>query len=58
MNIWVDAQLSPSIDEWIVKEFSIEAKALRDLGLRDAEDEEIFMAARKQENIISTFKRH
>lgn len=52
MIIWVDAQLSPAIAEWIVKEFSIEAKAIRDIGLRDAEDEEIFIAARKLESII------
>ena len=52
MIIWIDAQLSPAIAEWIIKEFSIEAKALRDMGLHDAGDEEIFEAARKQENII------
>ena len=42
MTIWVDAQLSPSIAEWLAKEFSIEARALRDIGLRDAEDEKFF----------------
>ena len=52
MTIWVDSQLSPVIAEWLAKEFSIEAKALRDIGLRDAEDEEIFYAARKHEQVI------
>jgi predicted nuclease of predicted toxin-antitoxin system len=48
MTIWVDAQLSPSIATWITNALSIEAIALRDLGLRDAEDPEIFEAAKVQ----------
>lgn len=52
MTIWVDAQLSPSIAEWLAKEFSIEARALRDIGLRDAEDEEIFSEARRRGQVI------
>ncbi|CAN5856439.1 hypothetical protein BH20ACI4_BH20ACI4_24240 [soil metagenome] len=43
MEIWVDAQLSPAIVFWIENNFSVKAVALRDLGLRDAEDEEIFL---------------
>ena len=46
MIIWVDAHLSPSIATWITQTFSITALALRDVGLRDAEDEEIFTAAK------------
>ena len=48
MTIWVDAHLSPAIAAWITSTFGIEAIALRDLGLRDAEDPEIFEAARAQ----------
>lgn len=44
MKIWVDAQLSPAIVAWITAEFGVEAKALRDLGLRDATDTQIFVS--------------
>ena len=44
MTIWVDAHLSPAIATWITT-FGITALALRDVGLRDAEDPEIFEAA-------------
>ncbi|MCL6750429.1 DUF5615 family PIN-like protein [Nostoc sp. CCCryo 231-06] len=46
MMIWVDAHLSPAIATWITITFGITALALRDVGLRDAEDPEIFEAAR------------
>lgn len=46
MTIWIDAQLSPAIAVWISRKFAINALAIRDLGLRDAEDEEIFLAAK------------
>ncbi len=42
MIIWVDAHLSPSIATWITTTFGVTALALRDLGLREAEDLEIF----------------
>ena len=48
MKIWTDAQLSPTIAKWIDEEFDVEAKAVRDLGLRDASEPEIFEAARRQ----------
>jgi predicted nuclease of predicted toxin-antitoxin system len=54
MTIWVDAHLSPAIAAWIVKTFGIPAFALRDLGLRDAEDPEIFEAAKNQDVIFMT----
>jgi len=54
MTIWVDAHLSPAIAAWITSEFGITAVALRDIGLRDAEDAEIFEAARIQEVIVIT----
>jgi predicted nuclease of predicted toxin-antitoxin system len=54
MTIWVDAQLSPSIATWITNALSIEAITLRDLGLRDAEDPEIFEAAKVQKAIVMT----
>lgn len=54
MTIWVDAQLSPAIAVWLKDSFAIHAIALRDLGLRDAEDEEIFQRARKDNVVIMT----
>lgn len=54
MTIWVDAQLSPAIAEWISVSFSVAAVALRDLGLRDAADREIFYAARNAPAILLT----
>ena len=54
MTIWVDAHLSPAIATWMTSTFGVEAIALRDLGLRDAEDPEIFEAAKAQEAIVMT----
>lgn len=54
MTIWVDAQLSPAIATWIASTFGITALALRDVGLRDAEDHEIFAAAKDQGIIFIT----
>lgn len=54
MIIWVDAHLSPAIATWINRTFGITAFALRDVGLRDAEDHEIFQAAKAQAVIFIT----
>ena len=54
MTIWVDAHLSPAIANWITNTFGVEAVALRDLSLRDAEDPEIFEAAKAQQAIVMT----
>lgn len=47
MIFWLDAQLPPRIAVWLAARFGIEAHAVRDLGLRDAPDREIFAAARR-----------
>lgn len=54
MTIWVDAHLSPTIAIWITNTFGVTAVALRDIGLRDAEDPEIFEAAKVQGVILMT----
>lgn len=54
MIIWVDTHLSPAIATWITIKFGITALALRDVGLRDAEDLEIFEAAKAQGVIFIT----
>jgi predicted nuclease of predicted toxin-antitoxin system len=53
-TIWIDAHLSPAIATWITSTFEVTAVALRDLGLRDAEDPEIFAAAKAQNVIFMT----
>jgi predicted nuclease of predicted toxin-antitoxin system len=53
-TIWIDAHLSPAIATWITDTFGVTALALRDLGLRDAEDPEIFEAAKAQGVIFMT----
>ena len=45
MRVWVDAQLSPRIAQWLSAHFAVEATPVRDLGLREASDERIFDAA-------------
>ncbi len=52
--ILVDAQLSPAIAAWITREFSVEAVALRDLGLRDADDRQVFELGRQRQAVILT----
>lgn len=54
MTVWIDAHLSPAIATWINNTFGITAFALRDVGLRDAEDPEIFEAAKAQGIILMT----
>ena len=54
MTIWIDAQMSPAIAAWVSGNFPVGAVAVRDLGLRDAEDEEIFQAARRENAIVMT----
>ena len=54
MIIWVDAQLPPAIAAWITENHGVTAVAVRDLGLRDATDQEIFTAAQAQRIIVLT----
>ena len=54
MRIWIDAQLSPRIASWISDNFDYQAVPIRDLGLRDSEDIEIFNSARDEVAIVLT----
>jgi len=54
MTIWVDAQMSPAIATWISSNYAVRAIAIRDLGLRDAEDKKIFEAARQEAAVVMT----
>jgi predicted nuclease of predicted toxin-antitoxin system len=52
--IWVDAHISPAVAKWIVAEIGHPAQPVRELGLRDAKDKEIFAAARQANAIVMT----
>lgn len=54
MTIWVDAQLSPRLACWLSERFEVNALPVRDVGLRDASDTEIFEAARSENAIVIT----
>lgn len=47
MKFWVDAQLPPQLASWLSSVYGVEALSLRELGLRDATDIEIFRAAQR-----------
>lgn len=52
MKFWVDAQLPPLLAAWLAAQFDVEAFSLRALGLRDAADAAIFLAAQQQGIVI------
>lgn len=54
MILWIDAQLSPALAPWLVATFGLQAKTLRDIGLRDASDKEIFVAAQQAGAVVMT----
>lgn len=54
MTLWLDAQISPAIAVWLRMRFDLDAFAVRDLGLRDAEDTEIFIAAKEAGVVVIT----
>jgi predicted nuclease of predicted toxin-antitoxin system len=46
MIFWLNAQLPPSLAKWLTETFGVNAVTLQELGLQDAQDIEIFNAAR------------
>ena len=48
----LDAQFSPDIATWIAEHFAVEAVPVRDAGLRDAADVEIFTAAKQARVVV------
>jgi predicted nuclease of predicted toxin-antitoxin system len=53
-NYLVDAQLPPVLAAWLRDAGSEGAQAVRDVGLRDASDEEIWGWARTHEMVVVT----
>jgi len=55
MTLWIDAHLSTLIAAWLTWTFAdVQAVPLRDLDLRNAEDEEIFQAAKTAGVVVLT----
>lgn len=54
MTVWVDAQLSPGIARWLSSRFALEAIPVRDLGLLESTDRQIFEAARTAGIVVMT----
>ena len=52
--VWVDAKFSPGLASWLRATFGVDAFTLRDLDLRDAEDQVIFARARTESAIVVT----
>ena len=52
--IWLDAHLSPALAVWIASELKQSAQPVRDLGLREAKDVQIFNTARQPGTIVLT----
>jgi predicted nuclease of predicted toxin-antitoxin system len=52
--IWVDAHISPAVARWLSAELGYPARSVRDLGLRNAKDQDIFAAARQAGAVVMT----
>lgn len=52
--IWLDAHLSPKLALWITRNLGVEAWGVRDKNLRNANDVEIFNAAKEADVIFVT----
>src|SRR5712671_2008528 len=56
MTFWLDAHLDPELTLWLGSRFDIAAKALRDIGLRDADDIDLYHAARRFGEVVIVTK--
>jgi predicted nuclease of predicted toxin-antitoxin system len=54
VQVWIDAQLPPSLAHSLQLIFSVEARHVVELGLVGAKDEEIYRAAAKAGSIVVT----
>ena len=54
MILWLDAQISPWLGPWILRQFEVDVVHVRDLGLREAEDPAIFDKARRAKAVVLT----
>ncbi|MFI5387219.1 MAG: DUF5615 family PIN-like protein [Fimbriimonadales bacterium] len=54
MTIWLDAHFSPRLAKWLAEAFSLEAIPVREIGLREAQDTQMFFAARAKAAVVMT----
>lgn len=54
MIVWLDAQLSPALAPWFSQTLGVVCLAIREIGLRDATDRQIFDKARAAGAIVVT----
>jgi predicted nuclease of predicted toxin-antitoxin system len=55
MKLWLDAQLPPALADWINDQgLDVQATPVRELGLRDALDQQIFDQARRAKALVMT----
>ncbi len=54
MKVWIDAQLPPAMAVWMTEDHGVEASTLHPLGLRQAEDDEVFDAMRTAGAVIAS----
>lgn len=54
MKVWLDVHLSPAIAAWLSEKFGVEGVCVRDLRMSTAEDEDIFLAARRAGAVVMT----
>jgi predicted nuclease of predicted toxin-antitoxin system len=54
VTIWLDNHLSPAVATWISSQFDHPCVAVRDLGLAQASDMDIFQRAREADVILVT----
>ena len=52
MRLWIDAQLPPTLANWIKAQCNVDACNLDVIGLRGADDVEIFEALRRPGEVI------
>jgi len=52
--LWLDAHVSPKLGPWMRREFEVDVVPVRDLGLREAQDREIFAKARQTKAVVLT----
>ena len=54
MTLWLDAQLSPRLARWLGEYLHVTALPVRDIGLRDADDEVIYRDAARAGVVMVT----
>jgi predicted nuclease of predicted toxin-antitoxin system len=54
MILWLDEQLSPTLADWIARQFKVAVRPVRELGLKGSSDSEIYFAARRANAVVMT----